>query len=83
MIEGALASSAAFVAVIDADLQHDETRLPVMLRALEPGPTTLPSPAGTLRAATMPDWVTAGGTCYRTAASGWPGWFCTRRYRTR
>jgi dolichol-phosphate mannosyltransferase len=37
VIEGALASSAAFVAVIDADLQHDETRLPVMLRALEPG----------------------------------------------
>ncbi|HEY3846864.1 MAG TPA: glycosyltransferase, partial [Acetobacteraceae bacterium] len=37
VIEGALASSAAFVAVIDADLQHDETRLPVMLRALEAG----------------------------------------------
>ena len=37
VIEGALASSAAFVAVIDGDLQHDETRLPVMLRALEGG----------------------------------------------
>lgn len=37
VIEGALASSAAFVAVIDGDLQHDETRLPVMLQALQTG----------------------------------------------
>lgn len=35
VIEGALSSSAAFVAVIDGDLQHDETRLPVMLHALQ------------------------------------------------
>ena len=32
VIEGALSSSADYVAVIDGDLQHDETRLPVMLR---------------------------------------------------
>jgi dolichol-phosphate mannosyltransferase len=37
VIEGALASSARFVAVIDGDLQHDETRLPVMLAALRAG----------------------------------------------
>ena len=37
VIEGALSSSASFVAVIDGDLQHDETRLPVMLRALQAG----------------------------------------------
>lgn len=37
VIEGALASSAAFVGVIDGDLQHDETRLPVMLLALQGG----------------------------------------------
>jgi len=37
VIEGALASSAAFIAVIDGDLQHDETRLPVMLHALRTG----------------------------------------------
>jgi dolichol-phosphate mannosyltransferase len=37
VIEGALASSAAFVAVIDGDLQHDETRLPLMLAALRAG----------------------------------------------
>jgi dolichol-phosphate mannosyltransferase len=37
VIEGALASSADFVAVIDGDLQHDETQLPVMLAALRGG----------------------------------------------
>lgn len=37
VIEGALASSARYVAVIDGDLQHDETRLPEMLRRLEAG----------------------------------------------
>jgi dolichol-phosphate mannosyltransferase len=30
-IEGFLASTAPFIALMDADLQHDETRLPVML----------------------------------------------------
>jgi dolichol-phosphate mannosyltransferase len=35
VIEGALASSALFIAVMDGDLQHDETRLPVMLAALQ------------------------------------------------
>jgi dolichol-phosphate mannosyltransferase len=37
VIEGALASSADYVAVIDGDLQHDETRLPAMLEALRSG----------------------------------------------
>ena len=37
VIEGALASSAEYVAVIDGDLQHDETQLPVMLEALRGG----------------------------------------------
>ena len=34
VIEGALASSAPYVAVIDGDLQHDETRLVPMLESL-------------------------------------------------
>jgi dolichol-phosphate mannosyltransferase len=34
VLEGALASAAPFVAVIDADLQHDETLLPKMLKVL-------------------------------------------------
>lgn len=37
VIEGALSSSAEFVAVMDGDLQHDETRLPAMLAALRGG----------------------------------------------
>jgi dolichol-phosphate mannosyltransferase len=41
VIEGALSSSAAYVAVIDGDLQHDETRLPVMLAALRTGEVDL------------------------------------------
>jgi dolichol-phosphate mannosyltransferase len=34
-VEGMLASSARYVAVIDGDLQHDERLLPTMLRTLE------------------------------------------------
>lgn len=37
VIEGALSSSSPFIAVMDGDLQHDETRLPVMLAALGAG----------------------------------------------
>jgi dolichol-phosphate mannosyltransferase len=37
VIEGALSSSADYIAVIDGDLQHDETRLPSMLSALRTG----------------------------------------------
>jgi dolichol-phosphate mannosyltransferase len=36
-IEGMLASSAPIIAVIDADLQHDESRLPSMLGEIEYG----------------------------------------------
>ncbi|HXP72804.1 MAG TPA: glycosyltransferase family 2 protein [Stellaceae bacterium] len=37
-IEGALASSAPYIAVIDADMQHDESLLPEMLRTLKSEP---------------------------------------------
>jgi dolichol-phosphate mannosyltransferase len=37
VIEGALSSSADYVAVIDGDMQHDETRLPLMLDAVRQG----------------------------------------------
>ncbi|WP_374575603.1 glycosyltransferase family 2 protein [Phenylobacterium sp.] len=39
VIEGALASSAPFVAVMDGDLQHDEALLPLMLGILREGRT--------------------------------------------
>ena len=37
VVEGALSSSAAFIAVIDGDLQHDEARLPDLLDAVRAG----------------------------------------------
>jgi dolichol-phosphate mannosyltransferase len=40
-IEGILASSAPFAAIIDADLQHDETQLPKMLALLQNGDAEL------------------------------------------
>ena len=40
-IEGILASSALYAAVIDADLQHDETQLPKMLALLQGGESDL------------------------------------------
>jgi dolichol-phosphate mannosyltransferase len=40
-IEGMLSASAPVIAIMDADLQHDETRLPVMLQALESGSADL------------------------------------------
>lgn len=40
-IEGMLASSAPYVAVMDADLQHDESILPEMLRTLRSGSADL------------------------------------------
>jgi dolichol-phosphate mannosyltransferase len=41
VIEGAMLSSADYIAVIDGDLQHDETRLPVMLATLQGGAADL------------------------------------------
>lgn len=40
-IEGILASSAPYAAVIDADLQHDETQLPKMVALLQSGKAEL------------------------------------------
>src|SRR5690348_17545165 len=40
-IEGILASSAPYAAVMDADLQHDETQLPKMLALLQSGEAEL------------------------------------------
>jgi dolichol-phosphate mannosyltransferase len=37
VVEGALSSSADMIAVIDGDLQHDETRIPAMLEVLRAG----------------------------------------------
>ncbi|QUT06535.1 glycosyltransferase family 2 protein [Sphingobium phenoxybenzoativorans] len=41
VVEGALASNAEYIAVMDADLQHDESILPDMLRLLRDGKADL------------------------------------------
>ncbi|MDR3509103.1 MAG: glycosyltransferase family 2 protein [Caulobacteraceae bacterium] len=41
VVEGILASAAPFVAVIDGDLQHDETLLPAMFKTLKAGDAQL------------------------------------------
>ena len=40
-MEGVLASASPYIAVIDADLQHDERLLPLMLEALVSGTVDL------------------------------------------
>jgi dolichol-phosphate mannosyltransferase len=73
VIEGWLASSADFVAVIDGDLQHDERILPQMYAALERGDGTLA--IGTR----VPDPTTPGGLSpARQKLSDLGAWFFRR-----
>ncbi|MEJ0064591.1 MAG: glycosyltransferase family 2 protein [Caulobacteraceae bacterium] len=65
VIEGALASAAPFVAVIDADMQHDETLLPRMLGILRAGDTDLVVGSRYLEAAGLEHGLSPG----RKAAS--------------
>jgi dolichol-phosphate mannosyltransferase len=65
VIEGALASAAPFVAVIDADMQHDETLLPRMLNILREGDTDLVVGSRYLEAAGLEHGLSPG----RKAAS--------------
>ena len=76
VIEGALASSAEFVAVIDGDLQHDETQLPVMLSKLQTHAWDLVVGSRHVAGGTTPASPGAGGTRCRTAASGWRSGSC-------
>jgi len=62
---GALASAAPFVAVIDADMQHDETLLPRMLGLLRAGDTDLVVGSRYLEAAGLEHGLSPG----RKAAS--------------
>ncbi len=55
-IEGMLASTAPYLAVIDADLQHDETLLPRMLNALKAGNTDIVVGSRYLAAGGLGDW---------------------------
>ena len=55
-IEGILASAAPFVAVMDADLQHDETLLPVMLERLQEGAADCVVGSRYLQSTEVPGW---------------------------
>ena len=77
VVEGALASSALFVAVMDGDPQHDEDAVagdaggaaqrPMRSRGGQPAHW---------RAATRRGWPRAGGTCCRTRGRGWRSGSC-------
>ena len=55
-IEGMLASAAPHVAVMDADLQHDETLLPAMLERLRDGEADCVVGSRYLHSAEVPGW---------------------------
>jgi dolichol-phosphate mannosyltransferase len=70
VIEGALSSSATYVAVIDGDLQHDETILPAMLERLRSGAADVT--VGSRRVAGGDDSGLAGGLRHHLSDLG--GW---------
>ena len=75
VIEGALASAAPYVAVIDADMQHDETLLPRMLAVLRAAtPTSWSAAATSTRAGSM----RACRRSARRAARSQPRWAAGR-----
>src|SRR5262245_8519330 len=68
-IEGMLSSSAPYVAVMDADLQHDETLLPGMLAALKDGEADMVVGSRQLAGGSSSSFTPARGFISRTAAS--------------
>ena len=78
-----MASAAPFVAVMDADLQHDETLLPAMLRALREDRADLLSAAVTgARGARKADCRLSAGL-EAASPTAWLGWRCAPRSPTR
>jgi dolichol-phosphate mannosyltransferase len=77
VVEGALASAAPFVGVIDGDLQHDETLLPRMLEVLRAGKTDLVVASRYLDA----DAVTEGLSPIRSLGSRFANWLGRRVLR--
>ena len=77
VIEGALSSSAQYVAVIDGDLQHDETKLPDMLAALRSGQHDLAVGSRHVRGRRRRrPRQSLAPHAVRTAASGWRSSSC-------
>ena len=69
VVEGVLAANADFVAVMDADLQHDETLLPKMLQAMK---------AGQADVVIASRYVQGGGIGQWNASRAWMSRFATR-----
>ena len=67
VVEGALSSSAPFVAVMDADLQHDETLLPVMLQELRSRPLDIVVGSRYVAGGELGDWSERRKTISRLA----------------
>ena len=55
-VEGLLATAAPYLAVMDADLQHDETRLPRMLELLQTGTVDLAVGSRYMKGGGIGDW---------------------------
>ena len=66
-VEGVQASTAPYVAVLDADLQHDETLLPRMLAVLENEPIDIVVGSRYVEHGSVGDW---SGSRARISASG-------------
>jgi dolichol-phosphate mannosyltransferase len=66
-IEGMLSSNAPYQAVIDADLQHDETLLPRMLDALKAGEAEIVVGSRYLAAGGLGDWQASRARISRLA----------------
>lgn len=66
-IEGMLASTAPFQAVMDGDLQHDETILPRMLDALKAGETDVVVASRYLASGGLGDWSASRARISRLA----------------
>jgi len=71
-IEGMLASAAPFIAVMDADLQHDESILPAMLELLRSGTADIVVGTRYAKGGSTGDWdgQRAGMSRMATAVSG-------------
>ncbi len=67
-MEGLLSSSAPYLAVMDADLQHDETLLPAMLEVLVRGETDIVIASRYLEGGGVGDWHQSRARISRIAA---------------
>jgi dolichol-phosphate mannosyltransferase len=67
VVEGMLSSSAPYLAVIDADLQHDETLLPDMLAVLRGGEADIVVGSRYVEGGGMGEWAASRQLISRTA----------------